>query len=147
MGKPKKLITKDEAIALEDYWLKTRGKAIEGACGYQDCREYWYSLNDLQDYIDYVKKKAKKKGYKTKDLGLRIYLGTYPPTKDKHDGLSTVFLAPTVKKSQPPKSQGKDGSTDGDDDQENIYDIEPLNKGGNGWPPNNYGDGGDGGGD
>ncbi|NAS30063.1 hypothetical protein GTQ40_03690 [Flavobacteriaceae bacterium R38] len=136
MEKPKKVISVEEARSLQDFWCKTRGKAIEEECGYVDCREFSYSIKELEEYIAFVKHEAKEKGYKKKSLGLRIYLGTYPPEGDKHDGLSTVFITPTGKKKNRPGGSGKEGVTDDRDD--NIYEIDPLNRGGVGDPPINY---------
>ncbi len=136
MAKPKKCISTEKAVSLQDYWCDTRGKMIAEGCGYEDCREFWYSIDEIEEYIKYFKKKAKKLGLKPKNLGLRVYLGTYPATEEKHDGLSTIFFAPTVKKK--PKSKGKEGALVDDSQEENIYSISPMNLGGTGWPPINY---------
>ena len=136
MEKPKKCISPEKAEKLQAYWCDTRGKLIEKGCGYVDCREFWYSIEELEGYISYVKKEAKKLKYKKKNLGIRIYLGAYQPTEDKHDGLATIFLAPTVRKKA--GSRGKDEIGDDDNDQENIDGIDPFNDNQGGWPPIDY---------
>ena len=60
-----------------------------------DSRSYHYTIDELKDYIKLVEYKAKKKGYK--NLGIRFYLGVYPPNfpKTKMHGMQTMFLVPT----------------------------------------------------
>ena len=62
MKKPKKCISVEEARKEQDEWVKTRGKDIREAEGYEDTREFWYSVDELQEYLDYVKEKSKEQG-------------------------------------------------------------------------------------
>ncbi len=129
MRKPKKCISVDDAKKLQKKWVETRGKDIENCEGYEDTREFWYSLDELQEYLDYVREKSKEQG--VKKPGIRIYLGAYPQTNAKKS-FSTVFLAPTKEKSKNLQSKTAESG------DENNYDIEPLNQNNGGHPPSNY---------
>lgn len=61
-----------------------------------DNRSSWWSLEDIQNYINYAENQAGELGY-TMD-GLRLYLGAYPDTKGE-TGLTTMFFIPTGYKS------------------------------------------------
>lgn len=128
MKKPKKCIGVEAARKEQDEWVRTRGKDIAKCCGYEDTREFWYSLDELQEYLDYVREKSKEQGIEKP--GIRFYLGAYPTTREKK-GYSTMFLSPTK------ESRGETESTDENTDPNN-YEIEPYNTITSGWPPTNY---------
>ncbi|HSP12158.1 MAG TPA: hypothetical protein VLO29_06505, partial [Salegentibacter sp.] len=122
-------ISVEEARKEQDEWVKTRGKAIERGQGYEDTREFWYSLEELQEYLDYVREKSREQG--VEKPGIRIYLGAYPQSNEKKS-YSTIFFAPTKEKS---KATDEEKSEDVD---ENNYEIEPFNDSQGGWPPRSY---------
>lgn len=127
--KPTKCISVEEARELHDQWNNSRAGDMKKNLGFEDTREFHWTVDELQEYLDYVKDKSKILG--VKKPGIRVYLGAYPKHKcKKGKGLSTVFFAPTGAK---PGGLGKDGL-----EYENNYDIEPFNLGGAGDPPNNY---------
>ncbi|WP_424493774.1 hypothetical protein [Salinimicrobium sp. GXAS 041] len=128
MKKPVKCISVEEARKEQDEWVRTRGKEIERGQGYEDTREFWYSLDELQEYLDYVKEKSKEQGVKRP--GIRIYLGAYPKTNGKKS-YSTLFLAPT-------KEAIKSSDDEDDDSDDNNYEIDPLNQNNGGQPPIDY---------
>ncbi|MDT0688190.1 hypothetical protein RM549_00210 [Salegentibacter sp. F188] len=128
MEKPKKCISVEKARKEQDEWVRTRGKDIRECEGYEDTREFWYSLDELQDYLDYVREKSKEQG--VKKPGIRFYLGAYPTTKEEK-GYSTIFLSPT-------KEAQADTENDNADSDPNNYDIEPMNIIQGGDPPRNY---------
>ncbi len=130
MAKPNKCISVDAAKSLQEKWKDTRAIEIEKGQGYQDTREFWYSLEDLQEYLDYVKEQSTAQGI-TKP-GIRIYFGAYPKTSIKKS-YATLFLAPTKE-----KSAIMDGEEVTSNNTENNYDIEPLNTVIGGYPPINY---------
>lgn len=128
-NKPKKCISVDEAKELEKVWCDTRAKDIDKCMKFQDTREFYYTVEELEEYLDYVKRESKKQ--KITDPGIRIYFGAYPQHTCKHNhGYSTIFLAPT---GSPAGSLGKGGGS-----AENNYDIDPFNRGGGGNPPQSY---------
>lgn len=126
--KPKKCISVEEARKEQDEWVRTRGKDIREGEGYEDTREFWYSLDELQEYLDYVREKSKEQG--VKKPGIRFYLGAYPTTNEKK-GYATMFLAPTK------DAQGEIEKADEDSDPNN-YEIDPMNVVTSGFPPTNY---------
>ncbi|SHJ06911.1 hypothetical protein [Aquimarina spongiae] len=129
MGKPKKCISVDEAKELQKVWCDTRTPEIDKCLGFVDAREFWWSVEDLLEYLKYVKKKSRKMGID--NPGIRVYLGAYPETKcKKHKGYSTLFFAPT---GAPAGGLGKGGDT-----APNNYSIEPMNIGEHGNPPLEY---------
>jgi hypothetical protein len=117
-GLPNGIITSTEAKALSDEWTNLRKEANDKAQGGAgDNRSSWYSLDDLQAFINSVKEK-----YETAN-GLRFYLGV---NKDagKGNGLTTIFMVPT------------EPSTEDDDDlNTDITDADGLDRGSNGHPP------------
>lgn len=131
MGKkrPKKCISIKEAKELQKVWCDTRTPEIDKCLGFEDSREFWWSVEELQEYLKYVKKQSKKQGID--DPGIRIYFGAYPKEKCKKDkGYATVFLAPT---GAPAGGLGKGGGS-----ASNNYEIEAMNFGGSGNPPKDY---------
>ncbi|HSI68929.1 MAG TPA: hypothetical protein VK941_01765 [Gillisia sp.] len=130
MKKPAKCISVEEAKKQQEQWVDTRGKEIERGGKYKDTRDFWYSLDELQEYLDYVREKSKEQGV-TKP-GIRFFLGAYPAGVNK--GYSTIFLAPTKE-----KVSAVAGETELEEEKDlNNYDIEPFNTIGTGWPPSIY---------
>lgn len=128
MDQPEKCVKIEEARELHDAWKSTRGKYIEDAQGYEDTCEFWYSIEELEQYLTYVKQKSREQG--VTNPGIRIYLGAYAST-EKEKSFSTVFLAPTMDSSD--KSD-----TDAGDEHPNNYDIAPMNESHTGYPPRSY---------
>ncbi|WP_299222293.1 hypothetical protein [uncultured Aquimarina sp.] len=127
--KPEKCITENEARELHDNWCKKRGKRLQKKLGFEDAREFHWSVAELEEYLAYVKQESEEQGIK--DPGIRVYLGAYPKSKCKMGkGMSTLFFSATGSR---PGASGKDGSI-----QENNYDIPAFNLGSAGDPPNNY---------
>ncbi len=131
MGKkrPEKCISVEEAKELQQVWCDTRTPEIDKCLGFEDTREFWWSVEDLQEYLKYVKKMSRKQGID--NPGIRMYFGAYPETKCKmKKGYATLFLAPT---GAPAGGLGKDG-----DNSPNNYNIESLNGGSSRIPPKVY---------
>lgn len=128
MAKPAKCISVEKARELQDNWKKSRGKEIENAQGYEDTREFWYSLEELQEYLDYVREESAKQ--EIKKPGIRIYFASYPKSNQKKS-YSTVFLAPT-------KESSSGEEVEAVANQENNYEIDPFNLSTGGEPPINY---------
>lgn len=127
MSRPTKCITVDEAKSLQDNWRKTRGEDISRGRGFKDTCEFWYSIDELQEYLDYVREKSREQGIDKP--GVRIYLGAYKGSGAKK-GYSTVFLAPTLEETTMNDAE--------DVKQTNNYEIEPLNDSAGGVPPIPY---------
>ena len=118
MTKPSKCISVAEARSLQDNWVSTRAKDLKKDLGYEDTREFVYSVKELEEFLAYVKDQSTKQGIS--NPGVRIYFAAY---NDATSNKATVFLAPT-----------DGGSTDSD----NNYNIDSLNLVGGGWPPKSY---------
>lgn len=128
-GKPKKCISVEEARELHDNWCENRKKHLEKCLGHEDDREFWWSVEELEEYLEYVKAESKEQGIN--DPGIRIYLGAYSKgTCKMGKGYSTLFMTPT---GSSVRSLGKDGGN-----AQNNYDIAPFNGGGAGRPPDDY---------
>lgn len=123
---PQKCIPVEEARELQNNWKKSRGKAIEAGQGYEDTREFWYSLDELQEYLDYVREKSKEQG--VKNPGIRFYLSAYSKLPKKKS-FTTIFLAPT---------RENEDEVEVEEVNENNYEIAPLNTVAGGWPPKDY---------
>lgn len=129
MEKPKKCISVENAKILQLKWRESRAKDIDLAQGYQDTREFWYSLEELQGYLDYVKEESTSQGIDKP--GIRIYFGAYPKSFKK--SYATIFLAPTMERT---------GPLEGEDENlvkaDNNYNIDPYNESSGGIPPVTY---------
>lgn len=88
MSIPKGIITAAEAQDLSDNWTKLRSRENNTAAGKPDNRSSWYSLDDMQDFLNLIKEENKNVN------GVRFYLGTETTQKDPK-GLTTIFMVPT----------------------------------------------------
>lgn len=122
--KPKGCISLEEAKKLEANYVNIIEKTLSRSLDEEECREFWWPLEDIEEYIAYVKEEAAKKGYK--NLGFRFYLGKY----DGEKGQTTLFIAPTREGEE--KERGFGGNN------ENCYEIPAFNGGYGGIPPKNY---------
>ncbi|WP_296382857.1 hypothetical protein [Winogradskyella sp.] len=131
----KGIITPKEASILDTaYNVKHRiindslyRKSADGG----DSRSSWWSLENIQNYINYAENQAGEQGY-TMD-GLRIYLGAYPDI-DGETGLTTMFFIPTGYKNTSEGSMFYIPQGGGD-----LTGSDGLNLGGHGKPPShNY---------
>ena len=118
MAKPTKCISVSEARQLQKNWIDTRAKDIKKATGNEDAREVFFTVAELEEYLAYVKSESTKQGFS--NPGIRIYFAAYDSAISSK---ATAFMAPT------------EGDTIASD---NNYNIEALNRGSQGWPPNNY---------
>ncbi|MBB4807126.1 hypothetical protein HNP38_002430 [Chryseobacterium defluvii] len=99
----KKLISYDEGRVLFDEYTRTNNQVLtKSRHGEPDSRWYWFSLEDMEGYIRYVKENAKKE--KWKNPGIRIYMGKYPVhhpvdkmAKPEYAGYQTIFIVATQK--------------------------------------------------
>lgn len=118
MSKPTKCVSVQTARDLQNNWVATRQPEIDRTLGYIDTREFFYSVEELEEFLNYVKDESKKQGIT--NPGIRIYFGAY---NDDKSNKATVFLAPT---------NGDDKNSD------NNYNINPFNLNTGGWPPKKY---------
>lgn len=129
--KPEKCISVEEARELHGNWCNHRGKHLEECLGHADHREFWWSVEELEEYLEYVKAESKEQGIT--DPGIRIYLGAYSKDTCKMGkGYSTLFMTPTGSQA---KSLGKDGAR-----AQNNYNIAPFNRTHSGGGGGNNGD-------
>src|SRR5690606_14508146 len=136
--KPKKCISVKEARKLEKNYVETIEKTLKKELGCEECREFWWSLEEIEEYIDYVKSEAKEKGYKNQ--GLRFYLGHYGKNKSKDNEHTTKYKAPTGVHAKEGLAFIK-GNTVGAmkaEADDNIYDIDAYNGAYGGVPPKKY---------
>lgn len=135
-GRPTQLITKKFAKELHLNFMKYRARIIAKYINKEDANAAWFSIEELENYIHYIKAKGKKKGYDVN--GIRFYFGVYPDEKKYAEkaGLMTVFLTPTGKKIRTATTDGvqtfalvrESGIAD-------VQGIEPMNYGSIGNPP------------
>ncbi|MBV7270502.1 hypothetical protein [Winogradskyella luteola] len=134
--KPAGLISSKEARTLDrayDIRHKIISDSLFRNTKEKDNRSSWWSIEDIQNYINYAENQAGELGY-TMD-GLRLYLGAYPNSKDK-TGLTTMFFVPTGTKNT---SEGNMVPSLQGGNSNDILQADGLNKGGHGDPPSaNY---------
>ena len=118
MTKPKNCIPVADAKALQKNWNDNQAKDIESKMGSKDVCAVTFNIDQLQQFIDYVKSESTKQSID--NPGIRVYFAAYDDGKDNK---ATVFL----------------NATDSDDgNSANNYGIDPLNGGTGGWPPKIY---------
>lgn len=131
---PSQVISPQEANDLEEYYKRTRANILNDTLGFEDAREFWFSLDTLKKYIEYVEREAAS--MEKTDLGIRIYLGAYPENSSYPNAkYSTVFLVPTAKSAGNPLKQG---FLPIENENENMEGVSALNYGTGGIPPNDY---------
>jgi hypothetical protein len=128
-----KLISPEQASELNACYKKkqTNGFGAEND-GNLSCSS-WYSLEDLEGYINYVKQQALEK--KVTVDGIRFYFGVYPDSTEDESkaGQNTLFMCPT-------KAGSESSKEDGECISEDITEISAMNYGSTGIPPkNDYG--------
>lgn len=132
---PTQLITKELATDLNSRYIEKRSGLILSKIGKEDANAVWYSIEELENYINYVKTKGIENGIEVN--GIRFYIGVYPEDGIKYKekaGLTTIFLSPTKKRTMNilERSLIDNLSIDANVD---VTEIEPLNYGGIGNPP------------
>ncbi|MCM5664145.1 hypothetical protein [Galbibacter mesophilus] len=122
--KPTKCISPEKASKLQDKYVKTIEKALKKEFGKDFSHEFWWSVEELEEYLAYFKEEAKKKGYK--ELGLRFSLGKYED--DEKEGNISAFIKPTGV--QESSTLTKSASS-----QIMIQDVDAYNDSYSEWPP------------
>lgn len=126
----KKLISYREGRVLFDEYTRTNHEILmKYRNGEPDSRWYWFSLEDMEGYIKYVKENARKQ--KLKNPGIRIYMGKYPMNhpknrmaKPEYAGYQTIFLVPTAQKREREKAMARSATTEENTD---VTSIESMN--------------------
>ncbi|WP_273568869.1 hypothetical protein [Maribacter halichondriae] len=130
---PAQAIDLKVAQELQREFVSTRAGIINDSLKITDTRDFWFSLETMEQYIDYVKSEGQKKEYK--DMGIRIFYAAYPKhSSDKRAdaGYSTVVLVPTTG-----KEMVGNGFFPMAPFQETAGGIKSLNYGHGGRPPTN----------
>ncbi|MGA8854967.1 MAG: hypothetical protein WB492_12395 [Christiangramia sp.] len=128
MSKPEKCITVQQAREIQQEWWNTRLEVTTNGNKHKDTCEFHFTLDELQEYLDYVRQKSKEANITSP--GINVWIGAYK-SKDNRPNLNTIFFSATKKKN----SVEDDNS--GRDYEENT-DIDPFNKNGGLWPPFEY---------
>lgn len=91
-----KLITNEKATELNECYIAKQNEGFGAENDSNFACSSWYSLEDLEGYINYVKEQALEK--KINVDGIRFYFGVYPDSeKDKSKaGQNTLFMCPTT---------------------------------------------------
>ncbi|WP_373057557.1 hypothetical protein [Zunongwangia sp. H14] len=124
MAKPLQRISVQAAKELQERWRKTRSEVITNGEKHKDTCEFQFNLDELQEYLDYVRQKSAEQGIQ--NPGISIWLGAYAKT-EKKPGLTTLFFSATK------EIETQDGG------YEENEDIEPCNEVTGKWPPEPYG--------
>ncbi|KAB8152323.1 hypothetical protein EZY14_014875 [Kordia sp. TARA_039_SRF] len=133
-----KLISSEQATALNDNFKAKQKSMYSTENNSNFSCSSWYSLEDLEGYINYVKEQALAQ--KINVDGIRFYFGVYPEnTKDKTKaGQNTLFMCPTKKSVT--IAEGRFSEEEGSDSKD-ITTISAMNYGSTGNPPkNDYGE-------
>ena len=132
--KPSGVISPKEAKTLDRAYTSRHKLISDSIVKRPDNRSSWWSLQDMQDYLKYAENQSKELGY-TMD-GVRVYLGAYPDeTIDSTAtvGYTTMFIVPTSSEIEQESQRG--GSAFRAGDGGDVPGGDPLNDGGDGYPP------------
>ncbi len=140
LERPTQLITRKFAKDLHLNFMKYRASIIAKYIQKEDANAVWFSVEELENYIQYIKEKGERTGYDVN--GIRVYFGVYPEQKKYAEkaGLMTVFLQATGKKIRTPKTnEVQTFALLREESNADISSIEPMNYGSIGRPPSlNY---------
>lgn len=134
-AKPSQLITKEFARQLNVNYNSKRASLTAKKSQKEDANAIWYSLEELENYIHYIKTSGAKDGYNVD--GIRFYFGVYPDD-EKHGekaGLTTIFLVPTGKKAEKTTAKIQTFALTQEESSSDIPSLEPMNYGNIGRPP------------
>ncbi|MBW1658605.1 hypothetical protein [Flavobacterium quisquiliarum] len=134
-AKPSQLITKEFARQLNVNYNNKRNSLTAKKAEKEDANAIWYSLEELENYIHYIKTNGTKQGYNVD--GIRFYFGVYPDD-EKHGekaGLTTLFLVPTGKKAEKNTEKIQSFALKQEATSTDIQDLDPMNYGNIGRPP------------
>ena len=110
-----KQITVQEAENLQTEYINTRSSVIDAALGYQDVRNFNFSIDELKEFIQIVEDYGNTNNQE--DMGISIFMGAYE-TDPNNEPKATVFLAPTsdngnlINKNVNPLNFAKPGGND-----------------------------------
>lgn len=129
----KKLISYREGRVLYDEYSRTNNAILtKYRNGEPDSRWYWFSVEDMEGYLKYVKETAKKQHLK--NPGIRIYMGKYPENhpkskmaKPEYAGYQTIFLVPTAQNLKRDNSGTMSRALRSTDENINVREMEVLN--------------------
>lgn len=134
-AKPSQLITKEFARQLNVNYNNKRASLTAKKAQKEDANAIWYSLEELENYIHYIKTNGAKDGYNVD--GIRFYFGVYPDD-EKHGekaGLTTLFLVPTGKKAEKGTAKIQSFALVQESESSDIQSLDPMNYGNIGRPP------------
>ncbi|MDQ1165728.1 hypothetical protein [Flavobacterium sp. SORGH_AS_0622] len=134
-AKPSQLITKEFARQLNVNYNNKRASLTAKKTQKEDANAIWYSLEELENYIHYIKTNGANDGYNVD--GIRFYFGVYPDD-EKHGekaGLTTLFLVPTGKKIENNTAKIQSFALVQEAYSSDIQSLEPMNYGNIGRPP------------
>jgi len=130
-SRPEQTISIEKGRILEDGYKTLRAPIINDSLDIVDTREFWFSLDTMEQYLRYVRAEGEK--LKQSGLGIRVYLGVYPDEHGFPDaGYTTVFFVPTSAQEPSPLRQGFAPILL---ENETIEEIDALNFGHGGKPP------------
>lgn len=135
-AKPSQLITREFAQQLNLNYTNKKQTFLKAQSNEkEDANAIWYSIEELEKYIHYVKTKGTEDGYNVD--GIRFYFGVYPDD-EKHGekaGLTTLFLVPTGKKTKTNTTKIQSFALVQEEETMDIQSLEPMNYGNIGRPP------------
>lgn len=131
---PTQLIPNDLAVDLSRRYNNERAQLITTNIGKDDATAVWYSIEELENYINYVKTQGTEKGIEV--TGIRMYMGVYPTDNSYREkaGLTTIFLSPTKKREVNVKAKSL-RTKQSLEENVDATELQPLNYGGIGHPP------------
>ena len=136
LTRPTQLITRTFAKELHSNFMKYRASIIAKYIQKEDANAVWFSVEELENYIQYIKTTGQKTGYNVS--GIRFYFGVYPDEKKYAEkaGLMTLFLTATGKKIKTlSKTSVQTFALVEEESDADISSIEPMNYGSIGRPP------------
>ncbi|KGO82661.1 hypothetical protein [Flavobacterium beibuense] len=128
LTQPTQLISYSKAKELSANFVAQKSGKHVTSSGQEDANAVWFSLEELEKFIEYIKNEGNNQGY-TVD-GVRVYLGVYSNNETVgRAGYTTMFMTATGRKANL-TTPISGGATSKD-----ITTVNPLNYGSMGNPP------------
>ncbi len=128
---PSGLLTYAEADQMEETFKSTQYAVISEYFAanndgeFIDNREFWFPLEDLKCYFEYVENNASEAGYSISEMGIRLYLGA-KQENDENTPVTKIIFVPTAGSSDSRLASPVDDT---------FYGAAPKDYGSSGRPP------------
>ncbi len=128
---PVGLLSYDEAYTMENNYKNIQYETValafakENGGTFTDNREFWFSIEEILAYLNYVTDKGTKEGLQVSNMGIRFFLGAKVEANQQTPVTKLIFV--------PTASSNRTKTATPEDDT--FYNAKPKDYGSSGRPP------------